>query len=107
MKMDEQVVKEKNKNVALELMKATKNKIEEILSYSKNNERKLITLHNENMQMLNMMQAFLNSGLKCQIPGLTAKQLFYMYNRGYTVDELSGISGYTTDEVLSKLKTYL
>ena len=107
MKMDEQVVKDKNKNVALDLMKATKNKIEEILSYSKNNERKLITLHNENMQMLNMMQAFLNSGLKCQIPGLTAKQLFYMYSRGYTVQELSGISGYTTDEVLSKIKTYL
>ena len=107
MKMDEQVVKDKNKNVALDLMKATKNKIEEILSYSKNNERKLITLHNENMQMLQMIQAFLNSGLKCQIPGLTAKQLFYMYSRGYTVQELSGISGYSIEDIEKKIKTYI
>lgn len=107
MKMDEQVVKEKNKNAALELMKAIKNKVEEIISYSKNNERKLITLHNENMQMLQMLQAFLNSGLRCQIPGITAKQLFYMYNRGYTIEELSGISGYTIEEIKQKLKTYI
>lgn len=107
MKMDEQVVKDKNKNVALDLMKAIKNKVEEILSYSKNNERKLITLHNENMQMLNMMKAFLNSGLKCQIPGLNAKQLFYMYSRGYTIQELSGISGYSIEDVEKKIKTYI
>ena len=107
MKMDEQVVKEKNKNVALDLMKAIKNKVEEILSYSKNNEKKLITLHNENMQMLQMIQSFLNSGLRCQIPGLTAKQLFYMYNRGYSIEELSGISGYSIEDIEKKIKTYI
>lgn len=110
MKIDKQVVNDnkpvQQKNVALDLMKNILNKITEVLSYSKNNEKKLIQLHNENRQMLNVLQGFLSMNIKSQIPYMTPRQLASLYSRGWSIEEIVNVSGYTYEDVTKKIRSY-
>jgi len=90
----------------LSVGQAMMNKLNEILGYSKNNERKLIVLNNQNRELYQMLQGMYKMNIKSQIPYMTPKQLVSLMHRGWTVEELSALSGYSIEEVKKKITGY-
>lgn len=56
--------------------------------------------------ILRALNNFNKLGVKSQIPFITPRQLYAMYTRGWSLDEMSAISGYTTEDIDKKLKSY-
>ena len=83
------------------------NKLGEILSYSKSNEKKLMTLNSQHQELYNMIKGLHNMNIKSQIPFLSPRQLTCLYERGWTVDELSSLSGYSVEDIEKKIKIQL
>lgn len=90
----------------LSVGKVMLDKLNEILGYSKNNERKLIVLNNQNRELYQMLQGMYKMNIKSQIPYMTPKQLVSLMHRGWTVEELSALSGYSIEEVKKKIEGY-
>ena len=90
----------------LSVGKVMLDKLNEILGYSKNNERKLIVLNNQNRELYQMLQGMYKMNIKSQIPYMTPKQLVSLMHRGWTVEELSALSGYSIEEVKKKITGY-
>lgn len=90
----------------LSVGKVMLDKLNEILGYSKNNERKLIVLNNQNRELYQMLQGMYKMNIKSQIPYMTPKQLVSLMHRGWTVEELSALSGYSVEEVKKKITGY-
>lgn len=81
-------------------------KLDEILSYSKNNEKKLMQLDAQHREMYNMIKGFMKMGITTQVPNMTPKQLTIMHDRGSSLEELSYISGYSINDIETKIKIY-
>ena len=90
----------------LSVGQAIMNKLSEILSYSQNNEKKLIVLNKQNHDLAQMIQGMYKMNIKSQIPYMTPKQLVSLMHRGWTVEELSALSGYSIEEVKKKITGY-
>ena len=56
--------------------------------------------------ILRGLKNFNKLGVKSQIPFITPRQLYAMYTRGWSLDEMSAISGYTAEDIDKKLKSY-
>lgn len=56
--------------------------------------------------ILRSLNNFNKLGVKSQIPFITPRQLYAMYTRGWSLDEMSAISGYTAEDIDKKLKSY-
>ena len=56
--------------------------------------------------ILRSLKNFNKLGVKSQIPFITPRQLYAMYTRGWSLDEMSAISGYTAEDIDKKLKSY-
>ena len=56
--------------------------------------------------ILRSLNKFNKLGVKSQIPFITPRQLYAMYTRGWSLDEMSAISGYTAEDIDKKLKSY-
>lgn len=90
----------------LSVGKVMLDKLNEILGYSKNNERKLIVLNNQNRELYQMLQGMYKMNIKSQIPYMTPKQLVSLMHRGWSIEELSALSGYSIEEVKKKITGY-
>ena len=90
----------------LSVGKVMLDKLNEILGYSKNNERKLIVLNNQNRELYQMLQGMYKMNIKSQVPYMTPKQLVSLMHRGWTVEELSALSGYAIEDVKKKIAGY-
>lgn len=85
---------------------AIMNKIGEILGYCVSIDKKVNTLHNENMGLYKAIQGFSNMQIRSQIPYMTPKQLVSLKHKGWTMEEMSYISGYTIEDVQKKIAQY-
>lgn len=56
--------------------------------------------------ILRSLKNFNKLGVKSQIPFITPRQLYAMHTRGWSLDEMSAISGYTAEDIDKKLKSY-
>lgn len=90
----------------LSVGQAIMNKLSEILSYSQNNEKKLIVLNKQNHDLAQMIQGMYRMNIKSQIPYMTPKQLVSLMHRGWSIEELSALSGYSIEEVKKKITGY-
>lgn len=68
------------------------------------NRQSAIKSDTENI--LRCLQGFYSKGLKSQIPYLTPKTLYTLYKRGWTVEEIMNVSGYSHEDVIKKIKSY-
>ena len=53
-----------------------------------------------------MLRGFYKFNLRSQIPYMTPKQLVSLRNRGWSVEELSALSGYSVEDVNKKIAGY-
>ena len=90
----------------LSVGQAMMNKLSEILGYEQNNEKKLIILNKQNQELAQMIQGMYQMNIRSQIPYMTPKQLVSLLHKGWTVEEMSAISGYSKDEVIKKISNY-
>lgn len=86
--------------------KAIINKLDTIISYEINNEKKLISLHNENMQLHRLLGDYSSILSQLRVPYMTPKQLYSMYQRGASLADLQAISGYDPEEIKKKINNY-
>ena len=85
---------------------ALMNKVTEVLGYSVNADKKLNQLHAENVELKRMIQGMNRMGIKSTIPYMTPKQLVSLAQRGWSINEISDISGYEVEQVITKINSY-
>lgn len=85
------IAKARDRQVMLEILDIVKN------IFSRQNYIKRDT---ENI--LRSLNNFHGSNIPCQIPSMTPKQLYLCYKGGWTIKQLSGLSG--LDEIVIKTK---
>lgn len=85
---------------------ALMNKVTEILGYSVNADKKLNQLHSENVDLLKRIQGMYKFNIASTIPYLTGRQMSAMQDRGWTMEEIVNISGYSLEEVSVKIAQY-
>lgn len=56
--------------------------------------------------ILRSLNNFSNLNIPCQIPNMTPKQLYLCYKGGWTLRQLSGLSGLDEMVVKTKIETY-
>lgn len=80
--------------------------LNEILSTVKSIFSRQAYIKADTENILRALNNFNKLGVKSQIPFITPRQLYAMYTRGWSLDEMSAISGYTTEDIDKKLKSY-
>lgn len=78
----------------------------EILNIVKNIFSRQDYIKRDTEAILRGLKNFNKLGVKSQIPFITPRQLYAMYTRGWSLDEMSAISGYTAEDIDKKLKSY-
>ena len=78
----------------------------EILNIVKNIFSRQDYIKRDTEAILRSLNKFNKLGVKSQIPFITPRQLYAMYTRGWSLDEMSAISGYTAEDIDKKLKSY-
>lgn len=90
----------------ISLGKVIVRKLDEILGYCKDSQNKLISLHNENVQLYKLLNEYSGTLSQLMVPYMTPKQLYSMYQRGASIAELQTISGYEPEEIKKKINNY-
>lgn len=58
-------------------------------------------------EILRRLNGFNKTGLRSQIPYMTPKTLYTLYKkRGWSVEEIMNVSGYSQEDVIKKIKSY-
>ena len=57
-------------------------------------------------EILRSIKGFNKTGLKSQIPYLTPKTCYTLYKRGWTIQEIMDVSGYSKEDTVKKIKSY-
>lgn len=57
-------------------------------------------------EMMRLLKSFNKLNVPSQIPYLSPKTIVAMYHRGWTVEQISGISGFTEEQVEDKINKY-
>lgn len=78
----------------------------EILNVVKSIFQRQAYIKADTENILRALNNFNKLGVKSQIPFITPRQLYAMYTRGWSLDEMSAISGYTAEDIDKKLKSY-
>ena len=78
----------------------------EILNIVKSIFQRQNYIKHDTEAILRSLNKFNKLGVKSQIPFITPRQLYAMYTRGWSLDEMSAISGYTAEDIDKKLKSY-
>lgn len=98
----------KKVNVIGNACKEIINKLNTIFNGLVTINNKIDTLNKE-MGFRNKDQAvkdFYKLGIKSVIPDLTPKQLYGLKQLGWTLQEISAVSGYSPEQVIAKIKSY-
>lgn len=97
----------KKEQSALDDNKAQDRKIlNSILNVVKNIFSRQAYIKRDTENILMCLKQFNRLGVKSQIPFITPRQLYAMYTRGWSLDEMSAISGYSIEDIDKKLKSY-
>lgn len=81
-------------------------RLDKILDMCLTSNKKLDSLYHQHLELYDMLKGFYKFNLRSQIPYMTPKQLVSLKNRGWTVEELSYISGYSLEDVNKKIAGY-
>ena len=65
-----------------------------------------VSIKQDTQEILNRLSGFNKTGLKSQIPYLTPKTCYTLYKRGWTIQEIMDVSGYSKEDTVKKIKSY-
>lgn len=105
-KRPEQSVNKKEQTAIAEGRAQERKVLNDILNVTKSIFQRQNYIKKDTENILMCLNKFNKLGVKSQIPFITPRQLYAMYTRGWSLNEMSAISGYSIEDIDKKLKSY-
>lgn len=93
-------------NNMMNIIKNIMKQLAEIRGYCVKLDNNVKALHNDHLALYNKISMFNDMHIKSQVPYMTPKQLVALSSRGWSIEELSTLSGYSVEDVNKKIQSY-
>ena len=105
-KRPEQSTNKKEQSAMTDKQTQDRKILNNILNVTKSIFQRQSYIKQDTENILRSLNNFSNLNIPCQIPNMTPKQLYLCYKGGWTLRQLSGLSGLDEMAVKTKIETY-